>query len=211
MKIFSINVGMPREVDWNGTPVTTGIFKQPVTGPVKLKKFNLEGDGHADLSVHGGEFKSVYCYPREHYAYWETELAEAVLEIGAFGENFTTEGMLEDEIFIGDRFQIGSAEAAVSEPRVPCFKLGIRFGRRDIVKRFLQLHRPGFYLRVIKEGMVENGNEWKLLSRNPSAVSIRDVIGLFTGSLDDDEKLQRALKDDLLPKFWKESFRSTRL
>lgn len=210
MKIISINVGMPREVDWNGTSVTTGIFKQPVQGPVKLELLNLEGDGQADLSVHGGEFKAVYCYPHEHYAYWGKQLPGTVLEMGAFGENFTTAGMLEDTLLIGDRFQVGSAEVMVSQPRVPCFKLGIRFGRRDIIKQFLLSNRPGFYLRVVKEGIVDNGDEWTLLSRNPSAISVNDVIGLYTRSSEDPEKMERALRDENLPASWRDYFRSKR-
>lgn len=210
MNILSINVGMPREVEWNGTSVTTGIFKRPIRGPVKVGSLNLEGDGQADLTVHGGEFKAVYCYPHEHYDYWKKQLPGTVLEMGAFGENFTTTGMLEDELRIGDRFLVGSAEVMISQPRVPCSKLGVRFGRMDIIKQFLLSKRPGFYLRVVKEGVVENGDAWTLLSRNPSAVSVNDVIALYTRSVEDKETLERALADENLPASWRDYFRSRR-
>src|SRR5262245_39648026 len=136
MKVISLNVGMPREVSWHGKIATTGIFKEPVAGRVALRRLNLDGDGQADLTVHGGEYKAVYCYPAEHYTYWEKELARK-LPMGMFGENFTTAGLLESEVHLGDRFRVGSAEVVVTQPRLPCYKLGIRFDADDMVKRFL--------------------------------------------------------------------------
>src|SRR5882724_12583457 len=157
MRVLSVNVGSPREVQWQGRPVRTSIWKSPVTGPVIVKTLNLDGDQQADLTVHGGEKKAVYVYPSEHYALWRAELPGVDLPWGAFGENLTTEGLMEDSVHIGDRFRIGSAELVVTQPRMPCFKLGIRFGRPDIVKRFLRSGRTGFYLTVTREGQVEAG------------------------------------------------------
>ncbi len=159
MKIVSLNIGLPREVMWRGLHVTTGIFKEPVEGRVALRKLNLDGDRQADLTVHGGEFKAVYCYPLEHYDYWKKELPGRELPMGSFGENFTTEGWLEDSVHLGDRFAIGSAEVIVTQPRLPCYKLGVRFQSDDMVKRFLASGRMGFYLAVTREGEVGAGDE----------------------------------------------------
>ncbi len=137
MKLVSVNTGLPRAVMWHGRTVTTGIFKQPVEGRVALRSLNLDGDRQADLSVHGGEYKAVYCYPVAHYDYWQNELPGRELPIGMFGENFTTDGLLEDSVHLGDRFSVGSAEVVVTQPRLPCYKLGLRFQSDDMVRRFL--------------------------------------------------------------------------
>jgi MOSC domain-containing protein YiiM len=145
MQLISVNTGLPREVTWKGKTVTTGIFKEPVNERVMVRLLNLDGDGQADLTVHGGADKAVYVYPFEHYGYWRSELADTELPLGIFGENFTTTGLTEEELNIGDlfeipargRFQIGTVELMVTQPRLPCYKLGIRFGRADMVKRFL--------------------------------------------------------------------------
>src|SRR6266568_969087 len=152
MKILSVNVGMPKEVSWQGKLVTTGIFKEPVNAPVMLRTLNLDGDRQADLTVHGGVTKAVYAYPSEHYDYWRAELPDVDLPWAAFGENLTTEGLFEKDLRIGDRFRIGSAELVVTQPRLPCYKLGIRFGRMDMLKRFLKSGRTGFYFAVTVEG-----------------------------------------------------------
>ena len=154
MKIVSLNRGMPRAVKWHGRSVETGIFKEPVAGPVTLHTLNLDGDAQADLTVHGGENKAGYCYPVEHYAYWKKELGWE-LPKGMFGENFTTEGLLEKDAHLGDRLRVGTAEVVVTQPRLPCYKLGVRFGADDMVKRFLASGRTGFYLAVTREGEVE--------------------------------------------------------
>ncbi|MBI2115875.1 MAG: MOSC domain-containing protein, partial [candidate division NC10 bacterium] len=158
MKLISVNVGLPREVVYKGKTVKTGIFKEPVPGRVQVHRLNLDGDRQADLSVHGGPSKAVYAYPSEHYGYWRQELPGMDLPWGMFGENFTTEGLLEDLVNIGDRFRVGSAEVMVTEPRLPCYKLGVKFGREDIVKRFLQSGRTGFYVAVLQEGEVGAGD-----------------------------------------------------
>jgi len=158
MKVLSINAGLPREVQSLARTVTTSIFKAPVAGRIAVRRHNIDGDRQSDLSVHGGADKAVYVYPAEHYAFWRAWLGDEVLPWGAFGENLSTEGLLEDTTYIGDRLQIGSAEFLVTQPRMPCFKLGIRFNRPDIVKHFLQSGRTGFYLSVSRQGEVGAGD-----------------------------------------------------
>jgi MOSC domain-containing protein YiiM len=179
MKIISVNVGRPRLVRRNGETISTGIFKEPVGGRVMLRTLNLEGDRQADLSVHGGPKKAVYAYPSEHYEFWKRELPGMDLPWGMFGENFTTEGMLETDTNIGDRFRIGSAEVVVTQPRMPCYKLGIRFGRVDIIKRFLVSERTGFYFSVLREGEVGSGDQFELIERNASGVRVVDITRLY--------------------------------
>ena len=204
MKLISLNVGLPRIVESNGEPVTTGIFKEPVQGRVMLRTLNLDGDRQADLTVHGGVSKAVYGYPVEHYGFWKSELPEMDLPFGMFGENFTTEGLLEDELNIGDRFRVGDAELIVTEPRMPCYKLGIKFGRPDIIKRFLQSRRTGFYFAVAKEGTVEAGDEIKLLSRDSNDITIADITRLYAFEKDDVDTLRRAVKLEALSESWRE-------
>jgi MOSC domain-containing protein YiiM len=203
MKIISINVGLPREVQWDGTTVETAIYKTPVNGPAKVAKLNIAGDRQADLSVHGGADKAVYGYASEHYEYWKKELPELEFPWGAFGENLTTAGLNEDNLHIGDRVKIGSAVLAVTQPRMPCYKLNIKFEREDMIKRFLKSGRCGFYFSVEKEGVIESGEEVEVLSRDAQQVSIADVVGLYLGQRRDPELLERALQVDALPQSWK--------
>src|SRR5437867_7873560 len=179
MKLLSVNVGLPREIEWKEKIVRTSIFKAPVTGRVRVAQLNLEGDQQSDLSVHGGIDKAVYAYPSEHYPFWRQELPGMDLPWGAFGENLTTEGLLEETLNIGDRLRVGSAEFVVTQPRMPCFKLGIRFGRPDIVKQFLQSGRAGFYFAVLKEGEITAGDSIELLKRDEHGVTIADVVNLY--------------------------------
>jgi MOSC domain-containing protein YiiM len=206
MKLISLNVGLPRIVESNGEPVTTGIFKEPKQGSVMLRTLNLDGDRQADLTVHGGVSKAVYGYPVEHYEFWKRELPEMELPYGMFGENFTTEGMLEDALNVGDRFRVGEAELMVTEPRLPCYKLGIKFRRTDILRRFLQSRRTGFYFAVVKEGEVEAGNEIGLLSRDINDISIADITRLYAFEKNDVETLRRAVKLEALSDSWREYF-----
>jgi MOSC domain-containing protein YiiM len=206
MKILSLNVGLPREVTSRGKPVTTGIFKEPVKGPVMLRTLNLDGDRQADLTVHGGMSKAVYAYPSEHYAYWRTQLPGVDLLWGMFGENFTTEGLLEEAVYIGDRFGVGAAEVMVTEPRMPCFKLGIKFGRADIIKRFLASRRTGFYFAVVREGLVGAGDSVKLIGREQADISVADITRLYSFERDDAKALRRAIEVDALPQSWKGYF-----
>ena len=207
MKILSINVGLPRLVMRNDEPVSTGIFKEPVAGRVMLRTLNLDGDRQADLSVHGGPEKAVYAYPSEHYDFWKRELLDMDLPWGMFGENFTTQGMFETETNVGDRFRIGSAEVMVTQPRMPCYKLGIRFGRTDILKRFLASERTGFYFSVLKEGEVGAGDEVELIEKNASGVRVVDVTRLYSSDKRNIDLLQQAVATKALPDNWRDYFR----
>lgn len=206
MKIISVNVGLPREVTWKGKTVSTGIFKEPVNTRVMVRSLNLNGDGQADLTVHGGADKAVYVYPFEHYDYWRTELPDTDLTMGNFGENFTTTGLKEEDLNIGDRFQIGSVELMVTQPRMPCYKLGIRFGRADIVKRFLSSRRTGFYFRVLQEGEVVAGDTLALVNRDENNITVADITQLYTREKNDPELLQRATQLEALPESWRDYF-----
>jgi MOSC domain-containing protein YiiM len=207
MRVISLNVGLPRDVTWHGSSVSTGIYKEPVDGRIALRKLNLDGDGQADLTVHGGEYKAVYCYPLEHYEYWKRELPGRELPMGVFGENFTVVGASEESVHLGDRFSIGSAEVVVTQPRLPCYKLGIRFESDDMVRRFLASGRTGFYLAVTREGEVGAGDEMKVLSRDPNGVSISEIVRLYTmkrfGSAEV-EVVERASRVAAFPESWKE-------
>jgi MOSC domain-containing protein YiiM len=207
VQLVSVNVGLPREVTWHGRVVRTSIWKDPVEGLVRVSSLNLEGDQQSDLSVHGGPEKAVYAYPREHYEYWRRELPEMDLAWGTFGENFTTEGLLEPDIRIGDRIRVGSAEFLVTQPRMPCFKLGIRFGRDDMVKRFLRSGRTGFYLAVVREGEVAKGNSLEIVGRDEHGVTVADIASLYARDRDNDDLLRRAVDVPALPESWKEYLR----
>ncbi len=209
MRLVSVNVGLPREVIHKGKTVTTGIFKEPATGRVLLRTLNLDGDRQADLSVHGGPSKAVYVYPSEHYEYWRAELPGMDLPWGMFGENFTTEGLREERVNIGDRFRIGSAEVIVTEPRLPCYKLGVKFGREDIIKRFLRSGRTGFYFAVSREGDVGAEDRIELMSRDPTTVSVPDITRLYLSKsfgAADIETLNRAVHIEALPESWRTYF-----
>jgi len=210
MKLVSVNVGLPRQVTWHGRLVTTGIFKQAVSGRVVLRKLNLDGDRQADLTVHGGEYKAVYAYPFEHYAYWRKELPGHDLSPGAFGENFTVEGLSEDSVHLGDRFSVGSAEVIATQPRLPCYKLGIRFQSDDMVKRFLASARTGFYFAVVREGEVSAEDRIAMLSSDPSAVPVSEITRLYVAkslSADDIAVIHRASGVSSFPENWKSYFR----
>jgi MOSC domain-containing protein YiiM len=198
MKVLSINVGMPRIVEYRGEPVATGIFKEPVSGKIPVREFNLEGDRQADLRVHGGYYKAVYVYPSEHYEFWRRELPGVELPWGVFGENLTTEGILESDVRPGDRLRIGSAEFLVTQPRYPCYKLGIRFahlksngidkrssantdgsdGRRDldILRRFTRSGRSGFYLAIEKTGELAAGDNIELSAGENDGKTIDEIF-----------------------------------
>ena len=206
MKILSVNVGLPRELTWQGKLVTTGIFKDPIQGRVMMRRLNLDGDQQADLTVHGGVSKAVYLYPSEHYRYWRIELPGVDLPWGMFGENLTTEGFLENTIYIGDRFRIGETEIMVTEPRMPCYKLGIKFGRADIIKRFLASRHTGFYFAVTREGIVGAGDAVQLIGHEQQEISVADITRLYAFDKDDVKGLRRAIQVDALPESWKGYF-----
>jgi len=207
MRVVSLSVGLPREVEWHGRTVLTSIFKAPVDRRLRVTTLNFEGDQQSDLSVHGGVDKAVYVYPSEHYGSWRRELPQADLPWGAFGENLTTEGLLEEDIRIGDRFRVGSAEFVATQPRMPCYKLGIRFGRPDIVKRFLQAGRTGLYFAVTLEGEVGAGDPIELIARADEGLTVADVVNLYTVDAENQELLRRATRSSRLPEGWREYFR----
>jgi MOSC domain-containing protein YiiM len=209
VKLVSINVALPREVVWHTRMVTTGIYKYPIEGPLTLRKLNLDGDRQADLTVHGGEHKAVYIYPVEHYAYWQKRLPTRDLPPGSFGENFTTEGLLESEVHIGNQFAIGTAKVIITQPRLPCYKLGLRFESDEMVKKFLASRRTGFYVAVTQEGQVQPGDEFKPLSHDPTAITIANFLELYlakTWTPADITKIRRLFDLPSLPNDWKSYF-----
>src|ERR1700687_2468559 len=210
MKLVSVNTGLPREVIWHGRSVSTAIYKQPVQGRVALRKLNLDADCQADLSVHGGEYKAVYCYPLVHYDYWKGELPGRDLPMAIFGENFTTDGLLESAVHLGDQFSVGSAQLVVTQPRLPCYKLGIRFQSDDMVRRFLASGRTGFYFAVLREGDVGAGDEIQAIARDPNAVPVSEITRLYVAKRygdDDLASVRSALRVAALPESWKGYFR----
>ena len=206
MKLISVNAGRPREVVANGRAVRTSIWKTPREGRLHVTTSNIAGDEQSDLTVHGGTFKAVYCYPSEHYEYWRQELPDASLPWGVFGENLTTEGLLETDVRIGDRLAIGSAEFLVTQPRQPCFKLGIRFGRDDMIKRFLASGRSGFYVRVIHEGDIAVGDPIRFVERSAGSISVSDIFALYFDDEANDDELRRAAAAPGLSPGWKDHF-----
>ena len=205
MKIISVNIGIPKRVIYGKEIVTTGIFKSPITGPVKLEKLNLQGDIQADLKVHGGLNKAVYAYPKEHYSYGQNKL-RTDLSWGMFGENFTTEGLFEEQVNVGDIFQIGTCEIMATQPRIPCYKLGIKFDDMKVVEEFLNSSRPGIYFSVIREGVVEAGDTIHLLKKDKNNVTIKDILLLYQKKNKDINLLNRVLQVDALPESWKRYF-----
>ena len=207
MKLISLNVARPQLAIYRGTTISTGIFKKPVTGPVPLRTLNLDGDRQADLAVHGGPYKAVYGYPGEHYDFWRQELLGASLPWGTFGENFTTEGLRESDLHIGDRLQIGTAIITVRQPRIPCYKLAVKFQRNDILARFLRSGRSGFYFSVEQEGTVAAGDSFGFLSREARGISIADMNRLFSEDKYNAGLLETAIATPALPEDWGEYFR----
>ncbi len=202
-ELYSVNVGLPRPVDTPSGPVLSAIFKRATDKRVWVRGYNLEGDAQADLSVHGGENKAVYGYPHEHYRTWASELGRDDLQPGQFGENLTTEGLLETDVLIGDVFGIGSARLQVSQPRSPCFKLGIRMGDRKFVRTFLQSGRPGFYFRIVEEGTLGVGDPIELIERGETGISVYELWDLSFGTADDPERRALAITIPTLGPEWR--------
>ncbi|MBW2446310.1 MAG: MOSC domain-containing protein [Deltaproteobacteria bacterium] len=207
MRVVSVNVGLPREVEWRGKQVTTGIFKTSVAGPVAVAGVQLAGDSQADLSVHGGPGKAVYGYPSEHFEFWQRAYPEVEIGPGVFGENLTLEGWLEENVHLGDRFRAGTAELVVTQPRVPCFKLGLRFGRPDVVKRFLAEDRSGIYFAIAKPGEVAAGDPFERIAEDSRRVSVADIVRIYRGELDDPDLLQRAIAVESFPEEFRQIYR----
>lgn len=206
LRVESVNVGLPREVLWKGRQVLTSIFKEPVAGRVALRRLNLEGDQQADLKVHGGPSKAVYVYPAEYYAFWREQFPEMNLPWGMFGENLTIWGVRDDIMHIGDQLQVGSAHLVVTEPRMPCYKLALKFGRDDILKRFFQSRFSGFYCSVLQEGEVAAGDPVKVLHRDEHAVNVLDIVHLEGDGYYDVDLLRRAVAVEALPQDWRDRF-----
>ena len=207
LHVVSVNVGGPRDVEWQGRTIRTSIWKVPVAGPVRVTTLNLDGDAQSDLSVHGGPEKAVYLYPAEHYDVWRRELSLATLAWGAFGENLTIAGLLEPGVAVGDRLRVGSVELMVTQPRMPCFKLGIRFGRDDMVKRFLRSGRSGFYCAVVGEGTLAAGDPLRFTVRDPHRVTIAELAALDAADAPDPEVIRRALEVPALAESWRRHLR----
>lgn len=207
MKLISVNVGLPVKVKFGNEIVTTGIFKNPVDKRINLKKLNLEGDRQADLTVHGGLDKAVYSYPYEYYDFWRKEFPDISFNWGMFGENLTTEGLFESQVNVGDRFQIGSAQLVATQPRMPCYKLGVKFGRMDIIKKFLKSEKSGIYFKVIKEGGIVINDTIKLIKKDNNNITIKNIVELITK--EDKENttlLEKTVKVRDLPQGWKNYF-----
>jgi MOSC domain-containing protein YiiM len=203
MTVLSVSVGLPREVVAGDRSVLTSIFKSPVAGRIPVRGHNLAGDRQSDLSVHGGRAKAVYAYPYEHYAFWRAQMTDVDLQPGHFGENLTIEGLLEEDVHVGDRLRIGSAELLVTQPRLPCFKLGIRFGRPEMVKRFLDSRRTGFYLAVAVEGDIAAGDAIEVVERHPAGVSIPELLRMYLREPVDPHRLREALAIPALSDAWR--------
>jgi len=206
IKVVSVNVGLPKQISYGKRQVVTSIFKEPIEGRVKVTTLNLDGDAQADLSVHGGLDKAIYSYSEEHYKYWKEVYPTIVMPFGMFGENLTTQGLNEDTVNIGDQYQIGSSRLVVTQPRMPCYKLGIKFGRMDILEKFINSQRPGIYYKVLEEGELGAGDNIKLLYKDKNNVTINDIVSLYVNDRNDEEnisKMKRAAKLKSLPESWK--------
>jgi MOSC domain-containing protein YiiM len=206
MRVVSVNVGLPRDVLWRGKRVSTGIFKEPVAGRVPLRQLNLDGDRQADLRVHGGPEKAVYVYPSEFYELWSRERPELDFGPGMFGENLTTEGLLDADVNVGDRIRFGTAELVVTQPRLPCFKLGIKMGRDEFVTEFLERGLLGFYLAVAREGTVAADDPIVQLDREAKGFRVTEIARLFGEGRDDAEGLRRAVELEVVPESWRAYF-----
>lgn len=202
MRLVSVNVSLVRTVRWQGHDIETGIFKEPVEGPVRVGRANLDGDRQADLRVHGGENKAVYAYAAEHYEWWRTELGRT-LPFGAFGENLTIEGFPEEEVCVGDRFRVGGALLEAVQPRFPCFKLGLRFEDEGMIERFLESERWGVYFRVVEEGVLRAGAEVIPEHRDPARFPVPGLLRLLLSKGGSSEELNRALSAAALPPEWR--------
>jgi MOSC domain-containing protein YiiM len=205
-RILSVNVSLPKVIDFEGQRITTGIFKEPVEGRVNLRTLNLDGDRQADLTVHGGPDKAVYAYSMEHYDYWHGIFPDLPIPIGMFGENLTVERLIETEVNVGDVFRIGSATVIATQPRMPCYKLGVKFGRMDVLKKFLASGRSGIYFRVLKEGEGAAGDSIVQIREDSNRITMSDIVRLYSNEREDLQTMRRAVKVEALPKGWKRYF-----
>lgn len=204
MKIVSIQVGRPREIEFRGKPMTTSIFKSAVQKPVRVGKTNIEGDEQSDLRVHGGPDKAVYAYSFAAYDWWKKNRSDLSLENGAFGENLTLDDIDENRIFIGDSFVVGQAILQVAQPRFPCGKLGAKFNDLSVIKSFTQSRRPGVYFRVLQEGIIQKEDEFKLISQEKIAVSVNEIFELNQQARVSPKRVQEILQLQSLPESWRQ-------
>src|SRR4051812_19028404 len=207
-RLLSVNVGMPKDVSWHGRTVFTGVFKDPVSGPARVRTLNIEGDGQGDLAGHGGEQRAVFVYQMDSYRHWERELGRSDFVYGQFGENFTLDGLNDDEVCIGDRYRIGTALFEVSQPRVTCYRVGIRMDEPRIPALLVSHHRPGFYLRVLDEGPVQAGDEIVKVAAGPQRMTVAEVDALLYLPGHPRGRIERALHVPALSPGWQESFRA---
>ena len=207
-KILSVNVSLPKEIDFEGQKVTTGIFKEPIEGRIMLRTLNLDGDKQADLTVHGGPDKAVYAYPIEHYEFWRKVYPDMEMPNGMFGENFTIEGLMESEVSVGDAFEIGSSKVIATQPRMPCYKLGVKFGRMDVLKKFLASGRSGIYFKVLEEGEVGAGDSIVRIKNDTNRVGIGDIVRLYASDREDIKTMLQCANAQVeaLPEGWKHYF-----
>jgi MOSC domain-containing protein YiiM len=206
MKLLALSVGEPRQVEWRGERVLTSIFKDRVAGVRRVAGINIEGDRQSDLSVHGGRYKAVYAYPSEHYPFWRHELSEPDLAFGGFGENLTTEGLTEHDVYVGDRFRIGTVELSVTQPRQPCFKLGIRRNRLDIVPLFARSGRSGFYFSIEREGELQEGDTIELIAGDERKFSVAAAFQLMFSDHPDVALLKIAAEHPSMAPSWRDYF-----
>ncbi len=205
--LLSVNVGLPRDVAWQGKTVHTGIWKGPVHGPAMVRRLNIDGDGQGDLEGHGGEQRAVLVYQIESYRHWERQFGRHDFGYGQFGENLTVEGMADDEVCIGDRYRIGEAEFEVTQPRVTCYRVGMRLGEPELPALLVSHHRPGFYMRVLREGRIQASDEIVKIGIGPHALSVTDTDALLYLPGRDTAKLRRAVRIPALSPGWQQSFR----
>src|SRR5580692_4621123 len=207
-RLLSVNVGLPRDVTWNGKTVRTSVWKSPVTGRRMARKLDIDADAQADLEGHGGEQRAVFVYQMDSYHYWESFLGRSDFTFGQFGENFTVEGLLDSEVCIGDRYRIGAAEFEVTQPRVTCYRVGIRMNEPRMPALLVEHHRPGFYFRVLQEGEVGTGDDIVKITDGPERISVADIDALLYLPGHSSEQLQRALRIPALSKGWQGSFQA---
>jgi len=207
-RLLSVNVGLPRDVTWNGKTVRTAVWKSPVTGRRMVRKLDIDGDAQADLAGHGGEHRAVFVYQMDSYHYWESFLGRSDFTFGQFGENFTVEGFPDNEVCIGDRYRIGGAEFEVTQPRVTCYRVGIRMNEPRMPALLVEHHRPGFYFRVLQEGEVGAGDDIAKIADGPEKITVADIDALLYLPGHTSEQLQRALQIPALSKGWQSSFQA---
>src|SRR5579859_2341304 len=207
-RLLSVNVGLPKDVSWQGRTVFTGVFKDPVPGSRRVARLNVDGDGQGDVAGHGGEHRAVFVYQMDSYHYWDRFLGRNDFTFGQFGENFTVEGLPDNEVCIGDRYRIGNAEFEVSQPRVTCYRVGIRMNEPRMAALLVAHHRPGFYLRVLQEGEVGAGDDIVKIADGPERMSVAEVDALLYLPGHSREQLQRALRIPALSQGWQSSFQA---